>query len=1253
MSSPLDPFSDDSADDGLLASCPTASAPSRWSFLDAPSPDLSLVLTEPDSPRQQADALSLHSLDYLGDAASDDGRSTSARSLDDEGAVLHAARLTRVQSVGLLVPSPGSDALRASTSTAPDSLVDPDMSHLGGASTPARPASASGLGASSSSCVVWPASDGPASRADLAGLGLPTPASSSSSAGDPFERAFGRSAGAVSARERLSVLGQASLQRREDDTSSSFDSGGRSSMAYLDTTMPFEAAARSRPSSMLSASSSAAHRDVARPRPASRSSRASFPAPPGRPLSQHVVVDFPAVPPRSYSPDVPRSRSTDELAARAPRPPPDPSPPRSTLALRRSAQHLPPLLPSSAAPSSSRHLSIPSPAGFSPSSPASPASPSQIPLITRSDDGFYRLPVTPSSASHSVGRTRRERQSTSDLAFPLPPLPDSATHLVFVEGPSGGTDSPGWRSSAYHRSSPSAATRTGGAPTPSPTAHSLPSSPPPTSPPPPLPDFVSLFLDSPPRRTSSDSASSSSSSSSNEHARTRYPPAPPAAAPPRHSHARAQDSLSGAVAGPALRHSLRQRAVGAPIVGEACGAEGGGAGGGARDRLDAWLRGVAPARPPSSSLEEKVHTGASSGVGAGSSRVRWAERAAPGWSLRSDPARWGGERAQGASSSSRVRSAWRSRRVRIGAALAVAVVLLLVVGLAVGLSRRAPIVAAPAACNCEHGGSVRVTSGGGCECVCSAGWGGTSCHLNATCVGGGGGALVAQGVLDVAEKASAMWEPKIDTAQLGALLQTYFVPPSTSSSSSCQAQLALLALPNLPSSTFPSRLAWAESALVHTLALTESNSTLSRLRTIASALSFAPFGDAPASKPNSNYQVIAGGWTWDFSVLQRSATGSWASVVKPSSDSTVRLAAAPAALAALDRLAPVAAAASAQRTKALEHYWATALGRSGDELQAFREAVRRAEVVVPLDATANVGGGQGMMDLAQHAQSGAASFPQAVGCWGGLSETAAERVRALEVDVFGLSAVSSSQALDSSCLDRPLYGILNLLNLRLPFPSSDKRSSLPQQSLVLKASAIADGVTVHAGELLAAGPLAAARTSPSLPATPERFGLLSRLDHVLLDLLSALPTATADNLIDYVLSSPSTPPSPSTYPSLLDNSLPLIEIQLWGGLQYDDIHFARSSLVAATSPSSSSSAPALFFGSSTGDAWRSWALSNTQHASLPRVEWVVAAESEQVVVDQGRGGTAFEGVWAQAASGSLKTSGAVCAALQKAGLVGG
>lgn len=1011
--SPLDPFRDRD-EDGTRRLVPApspspgseGSASSRWSFLDTHSPDLTLSV-EGDTARTSDDVSSLYHLDG---AASEDAASIGEGGPVEQGEVLEATRLSRVQSVGLLVPA---ETLRASTSTAPDSFVDPHMSHPTSAhsppprSTSPRPpartpsvARTPSLDARATS-VAWPSVEGGSPRFDVAGR----PAPCAPPPADPFTHAlYGQG-------NRLSVLAYPLRQDLPDvdNTTSSFNSIAASAAGYLDTTMPFEASPRLRPSSAESGTSLALLGPGARPCAPLPASRGTSPAWPGRPLSEHLVVDFPTVPPRSYSPDVLRPRSAEPGDAAWSSPPlADLSPPRPPLALRRSAQHLPPLLPTSHA--ASRHLSIPSSMAHTPSSPDSPAT-SSLPFIMRSDDGFYRLPVTPSTPS--TRRTRRERQETSDLAFPLPPVPDSATMLLERAA----ADSP-W-SALHHASSM-------GGPTPSPT-YSLPTSPPPNSPPPPLPDFVSVFLDPPAGVASSSASSDDDSDFAGPVAPTHYPPAPPddPLRSTRHSHARAMESVSSSVAAP-LRHSLRQRVVSsaggeqatpARLDGVSETSESTG-----RDRMEAWLRGLAPDRPPTSAPEHSSSAETKSS-GGGSPKVRWADKAAPGWSLRSDPARWGGERTReaGGGIMSRLGAALRSKKVRIVVGVAVVAALLLVVGLAAGLTRRAASVAAPAACTCEHGGSVRASSDGMCYCSCSAGWGGTNCHLNATCVDVGGGP-VAQGLLDLVDVATELWQPVLDASGLGSLLADYFVAPAATTSSSCQSQLSLLALPSLPSSTFPSRLRWAEAALVHTLALTESNSTLTQLRTFASGLSFGRFGDSPASKPNSNFQIIAGGWTWDFSVMQRSATGSWASVVKPSSDSVARLGAAPLAQAALDRLAPIAAAASTQRLKALEHFWTGTLGRTSDELAAFRTAVHSAEIVIPLDATASVGG-TSMMDLAQ-AQSDAESYPPAIGCWAGLSEAVVERVNSVEVSAFGLDAVSSSQAIDATCLVRSFPGAL-------------------------------------------------------------------------------------------------------------------------------------------------------------------------------------------------------------------------------------
>ncbi|GAA6057505.1 hypothetical protein JCM3770_000592 [Rhodotorula araucariae] len=933
----------------------------------------------------------------------------------------------------------------------------------------------------------------------------------------------------------------------------------------------------------------------------------------GRP---HIVVDLPAVPPQTYSPDTP---SVPSLAApsrpvRQATPPPPlhtspTSPFRPTLASRRSALQLSPLLPASTAPATLSALSR-AEASRLPDSPDSPSS-HGLPLVTPGAP----LPV-------STHRKRRECRDTSGAVLPLPLVPHAAAVLEHAEPDRS-------RTASYEGSS-----------RPHSRKYSLPPCPPPDALPPRLPGFVSVFFDP--------HAPAASSLNTDDDSwplppQTTCPPDSPA--PPlgdaRRSHVRAMDSISSSIASPRAS-TLRQRVISPPVEERRTSRMRV-----ARDeekqvRMDVWISGLTPSRvsgvatdiaPP---VDKK-----GSGV---TNRLRWVEKAAPGWSLRSDSLQRRSQRKLSGRWMGPVGDAFRLKKVRIGTTVGVVVVLLLLVGLATGLTRKIPAPAASsaaAACICEHAGSARLTSDGLCYCACRAEWGGTTCHLNATCVEVGD-RFVAQGLLDLVDEATRLWHPALSTSRLGSVLKNYFVSSTVSASSSCQSQLAFLVLPNLPPSAYPFRLRWVEAALVHTLALTESNATLTQLRTFALGLSFARFGDAPASKPNSNYQVIAGGWMWDFSVLQRSAPGSWFSIVKPPRDVISRLSVAPAAQGALERLAPVAAAASAQRCKALENYWADTLRRTGDELVALRAAVQGAEIVIPHDATASVRG-TATMDLTDLMQLGAGSFPPAIGCWAGLNDGVLERVNAVEVDVFGLGKVSRGQALDTSCLDRPLYGVLNLLQLHLPFPSSDSRGPLPQQSLVLLSDPVASRVTVHAGELLAAGPLVVAASSPSPSPTLEQFGLLSRLDHVLLDILTSVPVSTATDLVNYLLSAPSGPPSASAYPSLLSGALPLVEVQLWGGLRYDDIDLARSSLVVPNGNN-------LFFGSREGVDFRSWALQSTQRG---RVEWVLSAEQADAVLDDGGGNLALEDVWERARNGSLKTAGKVWTALRRAGTVSG
>ncbi|BGO90902.1 hypothetical protein NBRC10512_002346 [Rhodotorula toruloides] len=790
----------------------------------------------------------------------------------------------------------------------------------------------------------------------------------------------------------------------------------------------------------------------------------------------------------------------------------------------------------------------------------------EFPELLEREEGFYHFPVSPARPRQSTTSPFHfaEGSAGTDLSFPIPPTATIAPSSIFDRA----------AGSSFHDSHIHALT-------PSPT-FSLPSSAPPPTPPPPLPGFVSVLFD---------------------------PIAlPQGELPPsdwRKSHVRQVDSVSSSIAAAPLRQSLRHRASGALQLEKEASSQDE-----KKRRTTDWLEGVA----------------ATSGSSTRSSKLRWADRAGPGWALKSE------KRPRGDSLHRRrvvkKPSLCGSRRARIAAAVLIVVALLLVVGLATGLTRKAAAAALAKTCSCLHGGKAERTTDGRCSCSCSAGWGGTSCHLDATCVNG-----VAQGLLDVAAHSSDLWQPIVDMARLPDVLNRYIL---TTSSDSCASQLALLEVPSLSLSTYPNRLAWTEAALVHTLALTESNSSLSQLRTFASGLDFAQYGDEPASKPNSNYEAIVGGYTWDLATMQRTVQNvSWVAAVKPDAATAATIAAAPQPAAALDTVTNNAIAASKQRSTALAHYWNDTLGFSPAQLKAFRQAVQAADIAIPFDASSTT--------LQSTAQM---SLPLAIACQPDLAAEVVAEIDEVEAGVFGLDNVTTAE--NTTCQDRPVHGLLNLLHLTQPFASSDTRSNIPQQAVVLSSSsALSDRTSVHAGETLVAGSSATASTTTSAPVSIEHFGLISSatsaIDHVLFDYLTLLPVSTAQALVNYVLSSATSPP-PSSSP-LVSSTLPPLEVQAWGGVNAANVDKVVSGLTV------SSSNDTLFFGSSAGDALRSWAFGNTSSALA--IEWSLDAQTSGTLRDSSLGGSAaFEQVWADAKKGRWTTAPQVWAALSKAGLVG-
>lgn len=229
-------------------------------------------------------------------------------------------------------------------------------------------------------------------------------------------------------------------------------------------------------------------------------------------------------------------------------------------------------------------------------------------------------------------------------------------------------------------------------------------------------------------------------------------------------------------------------------------------------------------------------------------------------------------------------------------------------------------------------------------------------------------------------------------------------------------------------------------------------------------------------------------------------------------------------------------------------------------------------------------------------------FPPPLSCYPGLTSTQTQALQELESTVFGLSQAPSASTFDTSCYpDRPVYGVLDLLALRLPFP--DGRTGVAKQAALLTRDASSRAV-VYSGEVVSALPGAGAPGTPSTD--PRRYGTMTDLNHVILQYLRSIPDInTAIQVVEYVLQPAVLPPDNGVLPTLFAalSSLPLIEVAVFGTVDPSDIASTVSSL---SDPNNN-----LFFGTSVSHAVRDWTLVATEQG----MEWTELATSQKVVQD--------------------------------------
>ncbi|OCB85692.1 hypothetical protein A7U60_g7343 [Sanghuangporus baumii] len=427
----------------------------------------------------------------------------------------------------------------------------------------------------------------------------------------------------------------------------------------------------------------------------------------------------------------------------------------------------------------------------------------------------------------------------------------------------------------------------------------------------------------------------------------------------------------------------------------------------------------------------------------------------------------------------------------------------------------------------------------------------------------------------------------------------------------CSSQALLIDVePGLDSATAPNRTKWAQAAMLWNLAMTQDVSEAMALQDFVSSAPWRMLSsiDGPVDDSSGRFTSNVSGYDFDFASQTVSPLSAKFRNSSPSEDQFEALSM--TAVNVLDRMYSFAIASSTQREKALINYWTSVLQRQESELDMFKTAVRNSAFLIPFDATSSPGGNR-LTDIMPNTSS--TEFPVPISCYPGLDESQLTRINALETAVFGLDPASTTSLFSESCFpDRPVYGVVDLLGLRLPFP--DNREGVALQASALNTDATIRAV-MYSGEVLSALPGATAVPDITAATTDAReFGAVDFLDHVLLNYLSSISNASiAMDLVSHVLSS-NIPSIGSPLANSL-SSLPILEFAVFGIIRPQDVAFSASSFSTPTG--------SLFFGSDAAQMFRSWALVNTSAS----IVWTESALSTDVVHEGSSEDDAFESVW--------------------------
>jgi len=493
---------------------------------------------------------------------------------------------------------------------------------------------------------------------------------------------------------------------------------------------------------------------------------------------------------------------------------------------------------------------------------------------------------------------------------------------------------------------------------------------------------------------------------------------------------------------------------------------------------------------------------------------------------------------------------------------------------------------------------------------CSANRTGNTCSLDSTCVCTSSNTSqcnpLAQSLIDLVPIVNDQFSANFTPAAVANAMSSSGV---STSSDGCAAQARVVDVsPALDPQSVPNRTQWAQGALLWTVVLSQNTSAVGKLRDFVAKAKWGSLsGDGPIAGQSSKFSTTQLGYTFDFAAQTVSEPSvSFISDGEPSSGQLAQVD--NTALAALDRMYTFASASSTLRTTAMTNYWQNVLGQDPSKFSLFTSLLISSPIFMPFDANGTAGH-TSISSLLTNSSS--TPFPPPISCYPGLTQSQLQLITNIETSVFGLSTPATQDDFSDSCFaDRPIYGVLNILHLRLPF--QDSQHSAKQAAILSRAAS--SRVVIYNGEVLSGFPTS---NTSAIPTTdPRQFGTLDHMSHVLLDFFEAIPAINvATQFVEYVLSYPVTPPANNTLLGRSLNTIPTLEVAIFGSVTPSDVTGVVSSFATPSGD--------LFFGSSESLAVRDWAMVATQTS----VTWTEFANSPKVVDDGSFTDANFNLVW--------------------------